>query len=96
MEATQWIPGVSLGALGTSLRDSLSSVVSSCHAGSGSSGQSAALSPPVDCVQKGHQVTMVHLLEEDPSGRDMMLVAKELPAIVLVTDTRQSGDECSG
>ena len=24
------------------------------------------LSPPVDCVQKGHQLTMVHLLEEEP------------------------------
>ena len=45
MEATQCIPGESLNALGTSLRDSLSTMVSSCHAGSGSSnGDSAALS----------------------------------------------------
>ena len=44
MEATQLIPGESLSALGTSLRDSLSSMVVSCHAGSGSSGHSAALS----------------------------------------------------
>ena len=43
------------------------------------------LSPPVDWDQKGHQVMMVHLLEEDPSGRDMMVVAKELLAIVLLT-----------
>ena len=43
------------------------------------------LSPPVDWYQKCHQLTMVHLLEEDPSGGDMMLVAKELPAIVQVT-----------
>ena len=27
---------------------------------------------------------MVHLLEEDPGGQDMMLVAKEFPAIVQV------------
>ena len=52
MEATQWIPGASLGALGTSLRDSLSSVVSSCHAGSGSSGQSAALSSSRLCSKR--------------------------------------------
>ena len=44
MEATQWIPGESLNALGTSLRDSLSSIVSSCHAGSDSSEDFAALS----------------------------------------------------
>ena len=45
------------------------------------------LFPPVDRDQKGYQLTMVHLLEEDLSGQDMMLVAKELPAIVLVTAT---------
>ena len=43
------------------------------------------LFPPVDRDQKSHQLTIVHLLEEDPSVRDMMLVANKLPAIVLVT-----------
>ena len=45
------------------------------------------LSSTVDWNQKGHQLTMVHLLEEDPSSRYMMFVAKELPAIVLITAT---------
>ena len=44
MEATQSISVESLSALRTSLRDSLSSMISSCHAGSDSSGHSAALS----------------------------------------------------
>ena len=61
-------------------------LVSSCHAGSDQIVVGILLlSCPVDRDQKGHQLTMVHLLEENSSGRNMMLVAKELPAIVLVT-----------
>ena len=44
MEATRWISGESLNALGASLSDSLSSIVSSGHDRSESSGHSAALS----------------------------------------------------
>ena len=54
------------------------------------------LSPPVDWYQKCHQLMMVHLLEEDPSGRDMMLVVKELPAIVQVVSGIITGSIITG